>query len=113
VQPGQGVQVFLSGQLTPKEGAEPPRLTGTGLAPASGPRHLLRSPADAYQAVRAGRTVLTVVRMPCQSVPSPAPAADSGGPPATGAVELSYTGGAPVGAQCALQQALRVTIVVP
>ena len=126
VQPGQGVQVFLSGQLTPKEGAEPPRLTGTGLAPASGPRHLLRSPADAYQAVRAGRSVLIVVRTPCQSAPSPAaPDPDSGGaqgagslngpgaPASPAAVELAYTGGAPVGTQCAPRQALRVTIVVP
>jgi hypothetical protein len=114
VQPGQGVQVFLSGELTPKAGAEPPRLTGTGLAPASGPAHLLRSPADAYQAVRPGRAVLTVVRLPCQSVQSsPTPAADSDGTPGASAVELAYTGGAPVGAQCALQRALRVTIVVP
>lgn len=114
VQPGQGVQVYLSGELLPKAGAEPPRLTGTELVPASsGQARLLRSPADAYQAVRPGRAVLTVVRMPCQSVQSsPAPAADPDGPQAASAVELVYTGGAPVGAQCALQQALRVTIVV-
>jgi hypothetical protein len=140
VQPGQGVQVFLTGQLTPRDGAEPPRLTGAGLAPASAPGHLLRSPADAYRAVRAGRAVLTVVRMPCQSVTSaqdPPPAgamgelgatgagspggagladdrsqAGAGAPARANAVELAWTGGAPVGAQCALQQALRVTIVV-
>lgn len=125
VRPGQGVQVFLTGPLTPRDGAEAPRLAGTGLAPASGTAPLLRSPADAYQAVRAGRAVLTVVRMPCQSVPSSsAPAGDPDGTPGASslggpgaparpsAVELAWTGGAPVGAQCALQQALRVTIVV-
>jgi hypothetical protein len=123
VQPGQQVQVYLSGELLPRSGAEPPRITGAGLVPASsGQAHLLRSPADAYQAVRAGQVVLTVVRLPCHSVTpnrNPTPGAGALGDPGAGAparanaVELAYTGGAPVGAQCALQQALRVTIVVP
>jgi hypothetical protein len=77
VHPGQSVQVFLGGKLSPVDGAEPPRLAGTGLVPASsGQAHLLRSPAAAYQAVRAGRVVLTIVRQPCHSVPpSQTPAA--------------------------------------
>jgi hypothetical protein len=131
VRAGQAVQVYLGGTLSPTAGSEPPRLTGTGLAPsASGQAHLLRSPAAAYQAVRAGRAVLTIVRQPCHSVPSaqtPATQTPSAGPQgtagtgpgdtsgastSTNAVELAYTGGAPVGAQCALEQALRVTIIV-
>ena len=77
VHPGQAVQVYLGGTLSPRAGSEPPRLTGAGLAPSpSGQAHLLRSPAAAYQAVRAGRAVLTIVRQPCRSVaPAPTPAA--------------------------------------
>ncbi|MBV9793221.1 MAG: hypothetical protein JO016_04710 [Actinobacteria bacterium] len=187
VQPGQSVQVYLGGVLSPKDGSEPPRLTGSGLVAApSGQAHLLRAPAATYQAVRAapgddpGRAVLTIVRLPCHSIePTPTPAAgpagasslgdpgagagvnaveladrgagaggdaveladrgagagagavepadrgagagvnaaelaDRGGAPVgADAVELADRGGAPVGAQCALQQALRVTVVVP
>jgi hypothetical protein len=126
VHPGQAVQVYLGGRLSPTAGSEPPRLTGAGLAPSpSGQAHLLRSPAATYQAVRMGRAVLTIVRQPCHSVaPAQTPAAGPQGsagarPGATSgtvtsanAVELAYTGGAPVGAQCALEQALRVTIIV-
>jgi hypothetical protein len=126
VHPGQAVQVYLSGTLSPRAGSEPPRLTGAGLAPSpSGQAHLLRSPAAAYQAVGAGRAVLTIVRQPCRSVaPAQTPAAGLRGTAGAGpggmsgtvtsanAVELAYTGGAPVGAQCALEQALRVTIIV-
>jgi hypothetical protein len=138
VHAGQAVQVVLTGRLSPTDGAEPPRLTGTGLVPASSGRvHLLRSPAAAYQAVRPGRVggngygqaVLTIVRLPCHSVqpaptaPAPADGTDgalgasapgrSGAASSANAMEMAYTGGAPVGAQCALQQALRVTIIVP
>jgi hypothetical protein len=126
VHPGQAVQVYLGGRLSPAAGSEPPRLAGTGLAPSpSGQAHLLRSPAAAYQAVRAGRSVLTIVRQPCHSIqPAQTPAAGPQGAEGTGpgdtsgtvasanAVELAYTGGAPVGAQCALEQVLRVTIIV-
>ena len=126
VHPGQAVQVYLGGTLSPRAGSKPPRLTGAGLAPSpSGQAHLLRSPAAAYRAVRAGRAVLTIVRQPCHSVPpAPTPAAGpqgtagagpgnaSGAVTSANAVELAYTGGAPVGAQCALEQALRVTIIV-
>jgi hypothetical protein len=132
VHPGQDVQVFLSGTLSPVDGSEPPRLTGTGLVPAApGSVPLLRSPAAVYAAVRAGRVVLTVVRQPCHSVqpaqtPTPAAGPDgtegaglpdvgSAGPGATGsvnAVETAWRGGAPVGAQCALEQALRVIVIV-
>jgi hypothetical protein len=126
VHPGQAVQVYLGGTLSPTAGSEPPRLTGAGLAPSpSGQAHLLRSPAAAYQAVGAGRAVLTIVRQPCHSItPAQTPVAGPQGPTGAGprdtsgaatsanAVELAYTGGAPVGAQCALEQALRVTIIV-
>jgi hypothetical protein len=123
VQPGQAVQVSLSGVLSPRAGSEPPRLTGTGLVPSpAGQAHLIRSPAAAYQAVRPGRAVLTIVRLPCHSVePAQTPATGSGGASSLGgpgpaasanAVELAYRGGAPVGAQCAIVQALRVTVVV-
>ena len=126
VHPGQAVQVYLGGTLSPRAGSEPPRLTGTGLAPSpSGQAHLLRSPAAAYRSVGAGRAVLTIVRQPCHSVaPAQTPAAGpqgtagagpgdtSGAATSANAVELAYTGGAPVGAQCALEQALRVTIIV-
>ena len=40
------------------------------------------------------------------------PLAPSGAAASANAVELAYTGGAPVGAQCALEQVLRVTIIV-
>jgi hypothetical protein len=126
VHPGQAVQVYLGGTLSARAGAEPPRLSGTALAPSpSGQAHLLRSPAAAYQTVRAGRAVLTIVRQPCHSVQPPqtpaagpegtegaGPLAPSGAAASANAVELAYTGGAPVGAQCALEQVLRVTIIV-
>jgi hypothetical protein len=106
VRPGQAVQVYLGGTLSPRAGSEPPRLTGTGLAPSpSGQAHLLRSPAAAYQAAGAGRAVLTIVRQPC-------PGDTSGAATSANAVELAFTGGTPAGAQCALEQALRVTIIV-
>jgi hypothetical protein len=126
VHPGQAVQVYLGGTLSPRAGSEPPRLTGAGLAPSpSGQAHLLRSPAAAYRAVGAGRAVLTIVRQPCHSVtaaqtPAAGPQGTAGAGPgdtsgaatSANAVELAYTGGTPVGAQCALEQALRVTIIV-
>ena len=131
VRTGQAVQVYLGGTLSPTAGSEPPRLTGTGLAPSpSGQAHLLRSPAAAYQAVGAGRAVLTTVRQPGHSVPAAqtraahtpragpqgttgaGPGDTSGAATSANAVELAFTGGAPVGAQCALEQALRVTIIV-
>jgi hypothetical protein len=126
VHPGQAVQVYLGGTLSPRAGSEPPRLTGTGLAPSSsGQAYLLRSPAAAYQAVRTGRAVLTIVRQPCRSAaaaqtPAAGPQGTTGAGPgdtsgaatSANAVELAYTGGAPVGAQCALEQALRVTVIV-
>ncbi len=53
--------------------------------------------------------MLTVVRLPCRSAQTAASTATAA------AGEMAYisdTGGAPVGAQCQLVQALRVTIVV-
>lgn len=112
VRTGQTVQVSSAGTLSLKAGSKPPRLTGTALVPAPvRPGAAVRSPAATYRAVRPGVDTLTVVRLPCRSAPAPAPAS-----PATGvAGEMAYisgSGGAPVGAQCQLVQALRVTIVV-
>ena len=122
VRTGQTVQVYLSGTLSLRAGSEPPRLTGTGLVPAPARQaDLLRSPAASYRAVRTGQAVLTVVRLPCHSVrPQDVPPAGAAGAGALGglagtsgnAVLTACTGGAPVGAQCAGQQALRVVVTV-
>jgi hypothetical protein len=122
VHTGQTVQVYLAGSLSLRAGSEPPRLTGNALVPAPARQtRLLRSPVASYLAVRAGSAVLTIVRMPCHSIQ---PRATPGGAASTGALgragagssgnaeEMAYTGGAPVGVQCALEQALRVTIIV-
>ena len=122
VRTGQTVQVYLAGSLSPTAGSEPPRLTGTALVPARARRaRLLRSPAAAYLAVRAGSAVLTIVRLPCHSI---RPQATPGAAMSTGelgragagisgnAAEMAYTGGAPVGVQCASEQVLRVTVAV-
>jgi hypothetical protein len=102
--------VSSAGTLSLTAGSKPPRLTGTALVPAPvRPGAAVRSPAATYLAVRPGVDTLTVVRLPCRSAQTPAS-------PATGAAgEMAYisdTGGAPVGAQCQLVQALWVTIVV-
>lgn len=136
VRTGQTVQVFLSGTLSLADGSEPPRLTGNALAvaPARQPQ-VLRTPSVSYLAVRPGAAVLTIVRLPCHSIrpmqTGPADGAAGTGalaPAASGpAEETAYTapqgaaagtaggsdtGGAPVGAQCAMRQALRVTVTV-
>ena len=110
VRTGQTVQVSSAGTLSLTAGSKPPHLTGTALAPAPArPGQAVRSPAATYAAVRPGVATLTVVRLPCRSAQTPASAA-------TGvAGEMAYTsrnGGAPVGAQCQLVQALEVTVVV-
>jgi hypothetical protein len=110
VRTGQTVQVSSAGTLSLTAGSKPPHLTGTALAPARAqPGQAVRSPAATYAAVRPGVATLTVVRLPCRSAQTPAS-------PASGmAGEMAYTsrnGGAPVGAQCQLVQALQVTIVV-
>jgi hypothetical protein len=88
VRTGQVVRVLLSGPAALPGGSEPPRLTGDALAAA--PAHLLRTASVTYTAVRPGTAVLTIVGLPCH-----APA-----------------GGTPAGAECVIQQALRVSIVV-
>ncbi|HEY0719357.1 MAG TPA: hypothetical protein VGD68_17220 [Streptosporangiaceae bacterium] len=123
VRTGETVQVSQSGTLSLTAGSEPPRLTGTALVPAPvRTGQAIRSSAALYLAVRAGTAVLTVVRLPCRSVRPQAPAGGTTGTGALGgaggggtseaAVEMAYTGGAPVGAQCQLEEMLRVTIVV-
>jgi len=108
VRVGQTVQVSSAGTLSLTAGSKPPRLTGTALVPAPvRPGLAVRAPAATYLAVRAGVAMITVVRLPCQSIQA-SPAAGQAG-------EMAYVrtaGGAPVGAQCQLVQALRVTIAV-
>jgi hypothetical protein len=103
------VQVSSAGTLSLKAGSKPPHLTGTALVPGPvRPGQAVRAPAATYQAVRPGTATLTVVRLPCRSAQPEAS-------PATGVGQMAYvrhTGGAPVGAQCQLVEALQVTIVV-
>jgi hypothetical protein len=110
VRTGETVQVSSAGTLSLMAGSKPPRLTGAALVPAPArPGQAVRSPAATYLAVRPGLATLTVVRQPCRSAQTP-------GTSATGvAGEMAVIrgrGGAPVGAQCQLVQALRVNIVV-
>jgi hypothetical protein len=121
VRTGETVRVSQAGTLSLTAGSEPPRLTGTALVPAPvRPGQAVRSAAS-YLAVRAGVAVLTVVRLPCRSIRPQASPADGtqgmgslGGAAGTSvnAEEMAYTGGTPVGAQCQLEQMLRVTILV-
>jgi hypothetical protein len=92
-------------------GSKPPRLIGTALVPAPvRPGGAIQSPAATYSAVRAGVARLFVVRLPCRSAQTPRTPLAS---PAVGTMAyISRSGGAPVGAQCQLVQALQVTIVV-
>ena len=92
-------------------GSKPPRLIGTALAPAPArPGGAIQSPAATYSAVRAGVARLIVVRLPCRSAQTPRTPLAS---PAAGTMAyISHSGGAPVGAQCQLVEALQVTIVV-
>ncbi len=114
VRTGETVQVSSAGKLSLMAGSKPPRLIGTALAPAPArPGGAIQSPAATYSAVRAGVARLIVVRLPCRSAQTPRTPLAS---PANGvAGEMAYIsrrGGAPVGAQCQLVQALQVTIVV-
>jgi hypothetical protein len=121
VRTGETVQVSQSGTLSLMAGSEPPRLTGTALVPAPVRQGQAVRSSASYLAVRAGVAVLTVVRLPCHSIrPQASPAGGAQGTGSLGgaggtsanAEELAYTGGTPVGAQCQLEQMLRVTIVV-
>ncbi len=114
VRTGETVQVSPAGKLSLMAGSKPPRLIGTALVPAPArPGGAIQSPAATYSAVRVGVARLIVVRLPCRSAQIPRTPQAS---PANGvAGEMAYIsrdGGAPVGAQCQLVQALQVTIVV-
>jgi len=131
VRTGQVVRVLLSGPAALPGGSEPPRLTGDALAAASA--HLLRTPSVTYTAVRPGTAVLTIVGLPCHAIqpaqgaaasarrgalgrPASARAAETAyrawSAPVAGAARPAPSGGTPAGAECEIQQALRVSIVV-
>jgi hypothetical protein len=126
VRTGETVQVVLSGTLALADGSQPPHLTGNALAAVTARRaQVLRMPEQSYIAVRPGTAVLTVVRLPCHSLQpmrtAPATASPMAGAlarTASPASEMAYTsdgaraGGAPIGPDCALQQVLRVFIIV-
>jgi hypothetical protein len=118
---------MLSGTLALADGSQPPHLTGNALAAVTARQaQVLRMPGQSYTAVRPGTAILTVVRFPCHSRQpmrtAPATASPMAGamPRATSslAAEVAYTsagfraGGAPIGPDCALQQVLRVFIIV-
>ena len=128
---GQVVRVLLSGPAALPGGSEPPRLTGDALAAA--PAHLPRTPSVTYTAVRPGTAVLTIVGLPCHVIQpaqgaaasarrgalaraASAPAAETAyrawSAPVAGAARPAPAGGTPAGAECEIQQALRVSIVV-
>ena len=91
VRRGQTVRVLLAGPRALGGGSEP-RLTGNALAVAPPQAQLPRMPSVSYTAVRPGTAVLLIiVRLPCRAVQ-----------PAHGAAD----------AECAMRQAVRVTITV-
>ncbi len=90
VRRGQTVRVLLAGPRALGGGSEP-RLTGNALAVAPPQAQLPRMPSVSYTAVRPGTAVLIIVRLPCRAVQ-----------PAHGAAD----------AECAMRQAVRVTITV-
>ena len=131
VRTGQVVRVLLSGPAALPGGSEPPRLTGDALAAA--PAHLLRTPSVTYTAVRPGTAVLTIVGLPCRVIQpaqgaaasarrgalaraASAPAAETAyrawSAPVAGAAGPALVSGTPAGAECEIQQALRVSIIV-
>ena len=118
------------GPAAPPGGSEPPRLAGDALAAA--PAHLPRTPSVTYTAVRPGTAVLTIVGLPrpIQPVQGAAASAWRGAlapavsaaaaetayrawsTPVAGAARPAPADGMPAGAECEIQQALRVSIVV-
>ncbi len=123
--------MLLSGPVGLPGGSEPPRLTGDALAAA--PAHLLRTPSVTYTAVRPGTAVLTIVGLPCHVIQpaqgaaasarrgalapaASAPAAETAhrawSAPVAGAARSAPAGGTPAAAECEIQRALRVSIVV-
>lgn len=114
VRTGETVQVSSAGTLSLMAGSKPPRLIGTALVPAPArPGGAIQSPAATYSAVRPGVARLIVVRLPCRSAQAPrTPLASPANGVAGEMAAISSTGGAPVGAQCQLVEALQVTIAV-
>jgi hypothetical protein len=111
VRTGETVQVSSAGKLSLMAGSKPPRLIGTSLVPAPArPGGAIQSPAATYSAVRPGVARLIVVRLPCRSAQTPR--TPNASPMAGEMAYVTSAGGAPVGAQCQLVQALQVTIVV-
>ena len=94
MRPGQTVTVLLSGPQALAGGSGPPQLTGNALAVTPAQVHLPAMPSVAYTAVRPGTAVLILVGLPCRSLR-----------PAHGAAISS-------GTECAMRQALRITIIV-
>jgi hypothetical protein len=127
VRTGETVRVVLSGTLALADGSQPPHLTGNALAAVTARQaQVLRMPEQSYIAVRPGTAVLTVVRFPCHSR-QPMRTAPATASPMAGALaraasssadEMAYTsagaraGGVPIGPDCALQQVLRVFVIV-
>ncbi len=104
VRTGQTVRVQLSGTQAVAPGSQPPRLLGNALAAER--VHLPAMPSVSYLAVHPGTAALIIIRLPCRAA-RPGQNAAAGG---IGA--LARTGGAPVGAECEIEQAMRVSIIV-
>ena len=104
VRTGQTVRVQLSGSQAIAPGSQPPRLLGNALAAERG--HLPAMPSVSYLAVHPGTAALIIVRLPCRAARPGQNAA------AAGIGALARTGGTPVGAECEIEQALRVSIIV-
>ena len=104
VRTGQTVRVQLSGSQAIAPGSQPPRLLGNALAAERG--HLPAMPSVSYLAVHPGTAALIIVRLPCRAARPGQNAA------AAGLGALARTGGTPVGAECEIEQALRVSIIV-
>ena len=103
VRTGQTVRVQLSGSQAIAPGSQPPRLLGNALA--AEPGHLPAMPSVSYLAVHPGTAALIIVRLPCRAARPGQNAA------AAGIGALARTG-TPVGAECEIEQALRVSIIV-
>ena len=104
VRTGQTVRVQLSGSQAIAPGSQPPRLLGNALAAER--VHLPGMSSVSYLAVRPGVAALIIVRLPCRAARPGQNAA------AAGIGALARTGGAPVGAECEIEQLLRVSIIV-
>ena len=94
LRPGQTVTVLLSGPWAQAGGSGPPQLTGKALAETPAQVRLPAMPSVTYTAVHPGTAVLILAGLPCRSLR-----------PAHGAAISS-------GTECAMRQALRVTIIV-